>query len=99
AMMMAEALAYQSAEVEQVQTVSGLDGCGHIADEAFERATIAEHARDDVARIDLRHSTRDKFERVVSRVVGQRAHDDNVSRARLAASRYLKLVRQTEIYC
>src|SRR5215210_5894625 len=49
AVMMAEALTYQAAEVEQVQSVARLDARGHVPYESFERAAIAEHARDDVA--------------------------------------------------
>ena len=41
--MMADALADQSAKIEQMQSIFCTNGVGYVSDEAFERSTLAEY--------------------------------------------------------
>ncbi len=56
--MMARAVAYHAAHVQQMQAVAGSNCFRHVADETLERAPSAQHAYEYVARINLRQAAR-----------------------------------------
>jgi hypothetical protein len=84
--MMARAAPYDAAHVQKVQTVSGADLFRDIADESLERATTAQDAYQQVARINLGKASRWKLQLVIGRAVGKCAHNHNIARTRHLAA-------------
>src|SRR5258707_14780781 len=80
--MMTTAKSDDSAEVQKMKLVTRGDSLGNIADKAFQRTTATKHPHEHVARIDLRQPAGRQFQHVVSGVVRQHTHNDNVTSAR-----------------
>src|SRR4029077_12002501 len=74
-----------------------LQRLGEIADEAVQRAALAERARDDVVLAHLGLAPVDQLDLVVDGLVLQRLDDDDVALARLHPVGELHLARQTGV--
>ena len=87
--MVTDTPANQTAKVEQMQTIPGGDAFWDIPNEPLQCAPIAKNPGDDVARIYLCHPPGSKLQRVISRIIGKRANDNDVACTRFATRGYL----------
>src|SRR5213593_4321013 len=71
-----------AAKIQKVKLISRLYSFGNIAYKTFERASTAKYAGDQISGIYLGQSSGRQFQHVVGRVVGERTHDNYVTRPR-----------------
>src|SRR5437867_220507 len=76
--MMAAATANHAAKIQEMQLISRLHSFRNVAYKSFQSASATEYPGKHVTRIHLGQPSGRQFQHVVSRVIGQDAHDHYV---------------------